>query len=398
MIGRGLVAIAVLALCGCEGAIFPEAADGKSTVKTLKSVVQVRPDDQAVQTIGRVAKAKSGELMFDAPDVQVRVAVKGVSSVTVLLRQFVPKINAQPSLFAVYVDNKMVKCASHPQPNAFSSFSTSGAGNNTIERYTFEIGDNGKARQVAVFKLTEPAWDVRNISANYVTFSGFEMAGSAPTTLPGPPLPKRKLEFLGDSITAGFCNLCHRSNETGVNLESGALSWPNMICDMLGAQCHKIAWSGFGMVRNCCGGDTYMPAVYQRTIASVEEIRWDFSSWVPDAVVINLGTNDLLPPEPDPVDEEFVNTYIDLVMNTAHKYDFNRTHFFLACGPMSEHYCPEVSAVIKNVTSAGVLASFLDQRQLIKSPCCGHPSVSDDIRIANSGAAFIKDTLHWDDV
>jgi hypothetical protein len=35
-----------------------------------------------------------------------------------------------------------------------------------------------------------------------------------------------------------------------------------------------------------------MPVVYRRTLASVPEPDYDFSSWTPDAVFINLGTND----------------------------------------------------------------------------------------------------------
>jgi hypothetical protein len=42
------------------------------------------------------------------------------------------------------------------------------------------------------------------------------------------------------------------------------------------------------MVANCCGGDTLMPAVFQRTLGSVPREDWNFSAWVPDALVINL--------------------------------------------------------------------------------------------------------------
>ena len=58
----------------------------------------------------------------------------------------------------------------------------------------------------------------------------------------------------------------------------------------------------YGMVENCCGGTTLASDVWRRTLATVvspnatdphgtaPENIWDFSSWVPDAVVINLGT------------------------------------------------------------------------------------------------------------
>jgi hypothetical protein len=55
------------------------------------------------------------------------------------------------------------------------------------------------------------------------------------------------------------------------------------------------------MVMNCCGGDTLASDVWKRTLATVpsdspadphgtrKDNEWDFSSWTPDAVVINLG-------------------------------------------------------------------------------------------------------------
>ena len=39
-------------------------------------------------------------------------------------------------------------------------------------------------------------------------------------------------------------------------------SWATGICDRLGAECHYNAWSGFGMVANCCGGSTLASDVH----------------------------------------------------------------------------------------------------------------------------------------
>ena len=46
-------------------------------------------------------------------------------------------------------------------------------------------------------------------------------------------------------------------------------SWATGICDRLGAECHYNAWSGFGMVANCCGGSTLASDVWTRTLATV---------------------------------------------------------------------------------------------------------------------------------
>ena len=129
-------------------------------------------------------------------------------------------------------------------------------------------------------------------SPNFVTFHGFLLDSGNIESLKS--LPTRRIEFIGDSITAGFCNLCPVDNNPTYEVESFALSWPSLVSQRLNATYHTSAWSGFGMVRNCCGGSTYMPEIFTRILGSVVGVGndWNFSDWIPDVVVINLGTND----------------------------------------------------------------------------------------------------------
>merc|ERR1712000_585028 len=97
-------------------------------------------------------------------------------------------------------------------------------------------------------------WNNKEPSPNFLTFSGFslDMGDALP---PITPIPNLRLEFLGDSITAGYCNLCPTvpSWPTGANQESFLAAWPSLVCEELNADCHTAAWSGFGMVRNIDG-------------------------------------------------------------------------------------------------------------------------------------------------
>ena len=195
-----------------------------------------------------------------------------------------------------------------------------------------------------------------------MTFGGFSVdpvtaGGRHVVTSPLPALPARKIEFLGDSITAGYCNACHDGHSSdnfnpdmGDNAESFVNSWPTQICDTLGAQCHTTAWSGLGLVANCCGfpraeeaaasggrggplgdGSHLMPAIFHRTLATDGDTRWEWSNWIPDALVINLGTNDGASARTP----EYLAAYIDLVTEAFANYG-PQLHVFLACGPMSD--------------------------------------------------------------
>ena len=136
---------------------------------------------------------------------------------------------------------------------------------------------------------------------NYLTFHGFSGDSTARLlpALESSAQQQHKVEFLGDSITAGFDNQCDiKGSPKGMPWsESFAKSWATLMCDELSAECHYNAWSGFGMVANCCGGSTLASDVWTRTIASLGSANpsdphgtiptnvWDFSKWTAHAVV-----------------------------------------------------------------------------------------------------------------
>ena len=50
---------------------------------------------------------------------------------------------------------------------------------------------------IRIFKATEADWNGGSPAPNYLTFYGIEVQGAKPTLGPLPPLPTRKIEFLG---------------------------------------------------------------------------------------------------------------------------------------------------------------------------------------------------------
>lgn len=165
------------------------------------------------------------------------------------------------------------------------------------------------------------------------------------------------------------------------------------------------------MAENCCGGQTLMSDVWRRSLASVPagdasdfhgttpENEWDFGAWKPDAVVINLGTNDGLGHRPEIVDT-FRNMYLDLVLNAVAAYGPS-THFILACGPMDESYCDSVSWVLGQAEGHGANVTFLDHRGFLDgshgSSCCGHPGRDVDVAMAARAARVIAVAMGWQD-
>lgn len=76
--------------------------------------------------------------------------------------------------------------------------------------------------------------------------------------------------------------------------------------------------------------------------------------------------------------------------------------FFLACGPMSEAYCPQTEWLTAKLNARGVEAHNLDQRQLdargerrYPCECCRHPGSRAHAAMGADAAAFVAEKLGW---
>lgn len=361
------------------------------------ALVAAAADVRNVQIMGRHLNTSQG-FVFDNPGVQIRARFTGPS-----INGYMSKTGEVDDYFVVYCDGKEVA-----SELSSASFSTNGW--TPGERVNVKLCqglDPNSEHEVVLFKSTEARFNSL-YAANQVTFVRFLGPKGVVDLLEPPALPSRRLEFLGDSITAGFCNLCESVDEAEKSRpigESFALGWPNLICQQLNADCHTIAWSGFKMYDDT--GRRHAPDIWRRTLASVPDSdpsaldnKWDFSSWRPDGVVINLGTNDHLEKHPENINV-YNSTYLDLVLQAASAYGPN-VRFFLACGPMSDKYCPEVEWVIQQAVARNVHAQLLDQRGLDDGThgpkCCGHPGVEIDAVVASKGAQAIGDALGWSEM
>jgi lysophospholipase L1-like esterase len=128
------------------------------------------------------------------------------------------------------------------------------------------------------------------------TFSGI-LLDSGATLLPPPPRSPRKIEFIGDSYTAGESDettaqsLPWEARFPVTNIDKG---FPVLIAKHFNAQYTTTCRSGSGMFCDWQGDTNQtIPKRFDRTFMDTAEPKWDFSKWVPNVVVICLGINDL---------------------------------------------------------------------------------------------------------
>lgn len=134
------------------------------------------------------------------------------------------------------------------------------------------------------------------------------------------PRPACRLEFVGDSLSSGEGLYGAREEDVFASAWFGAaLGFPQRTADLLGGECRIVSQSGWGLRsdwRNNPGHalpDRYErvcgPAAGEAGAALGAQAPYDFADWRPDAVVVNLGTNDAgamdNPPWQGPLGETF---------------------------------------------------------------------------------------------
>jgi len=172
------------------------------------------------------------------------------------------------------------------------------------------------------------------------------------------------------------------------------------------------AVSGIGLVRNYSFkyDARPMPAVYDLLFVELETSpAWDPASWVPDAIVIGLGTNDFSPGDSDRPKMEislFTTTYIDFVSKLRGYYA--NAQIFVISSPMLGDGWPAptdtsltdqktaLTAVEEHFSAAGdtkVHKFFMTK--LIGTGCGTHPDVEQHAYLAKELSTFVKSTMGW---
>ena len=134
-------------------------------------------------------------------------------------------------------------------------------------------------------------------------FKAFVLDEGASLRTPA-PLPERKIEFIGNSITCGYgVESTEKTDRFELETENHWMTYANIVSDSLHAQHTSISRSGIGAYRNYngpkAGSPDKMASQYEYTLFNKHNEKWDFSRYQPQLVCINLGTNDLSTPNYD---------------------------------------------------------------------------------------------------
>ncbi|WP_345947558.1 SGNH/GDSL hydrolase family protein [Mucilaginibacter sp. PAMB04274] len=228
-------------------------------------------------------------------------------------------------------------------------------------------------------------------------------AGSA--LLAAPAIKKHKIEFFGNSITCGFAVLDTTGKDRGsAPYEDNYQSYAAITARHFDAEYYCTARSGIGVLVSWF--PQIMPEMYDKVDPSNLQLKWDFTRYTPDLVVINLFQNDSWlvehPEHPEfkarfgdkkPTPAQIVAAYQSFVKTIRSKYP--KAQIICALGSMDASregspwpgYIKQAVVGLKDKS----IQSFIFPAK--NTP--GHPSKKEQMDMANQLIGFIDKNVKW---
>lgn len=257
------------------------------------------------------------------------------------------------------------------------------------------LSDN-QIHKVALYKSTESQDGI----------IGIEKINTTGEFIADMDVKSHKIEFIGDSGSCGFGNLNKPSEQRTSEGSDGMKAFAALTGIALDADFQIFAASGWGIKASIYTTpntvnvfDAYKNYDFSGSGAA---IKYDYSSFIPDLVVINLGTNDysyIYAAVTDPTEYEkrlndYKEQYIAMV-NFIHEL-YPNAHILMLHGLMNE------GKVIADATNElyNLLKPQIENLSTIQingdgQGASNHPSAKSHQAIADQLVQHIKTTLGW---
>lgn len=247
----------------------------------------------------------------------------------------------------------------------------------------------------------------RQDATHYFEFAGFYIDAEGSVLTPA-PLPKRKIECFGDSVTAGavveaadYTASCDPEGHNGI-YDNAWHSYSMITARNLGAQIHVTAQGGIAIFDDtgyyhspdCIGMETAYDKLCYFPEGDKGVTPWDFNKYIPDVVIFAVGQNDQhceKRDDPDITDPEYrakwKTRYKEIILDLKSKYP--NAVFILILTVLCHD--PEWDRAIEEITcelNDEKITHFMFTRTGKATP--GHPRISEQCEMAEELTAYIS--------
>ncbi len=335
----------------------------------------IAPSHPAISYMGRVEVNKSDQVKLYWSGTSVKIRFKGTSVGAIL------SDDKGGNYYNISIDG-VLDTIIKPDRNK--------------KQYLLADNLTNEEHNVEIFKRTE--WDKGTTS-----FEGFVLSKNA-EVLDNKFKRKRKIEFYGNSITAGYAVEDFSGNDNPDGLHTNNYNaYGAITARYFNAEYTAICKSGIGIMVSW--HPVIMPEIYNRINPLDSKSKWDFNKNVPDVVVINLLQNDSWLTSMSnheefqkrfgkkaPTEEDIVQSYADFVQKIRDEYP--NTSIVCMLGNMditkTDKWTGYVSAAVKSLNDEKVYTHFVDFKNTK-----GHPNIEEQKILAKSLIDFIEKTIDW---
>ncbi len=276
------------------------------------------------------------------------------------------------------------------------------------QEFSLYESDEESTVTITIMKYSEPEYAVCGIES--ITIDSNQLLA--------PPAPlQRKIQIIGDSITCGYGiegtveDLIHNTAT-----ENPSKAYSVRTAKALQAELEIVAWNGKGVITSYIGDDAntpddswLVPMLYQYTDAGCchqyfhEEKKdwekWNHSNFIPDLILIYLGTNDASYTREIPErNQEFENAYVAFLKEIHHIHP--NAKIICMLGTMDSRLCPTVEKAVDvfSASSPETEISYLQLPQQLDEDGLGtfwHPTSTTQKKAADLVIQRAKEMMDW---
>lgn len=208
--------------------------------------------------------------------------------------------------------------------------------------------------------------------------------------------PRRRMEFIGDSITCGMGN-----DESDKSCGQGEwydqhnawIAYGPLTARHYNAQWHLSSISGIGLMHSCCNKSTIMPPLFKKLGLSADTLQWDFKRYQPNVVTICLGQNDGIQDS-----ATFCKSYVDF-MKALRNYYPKATLVMLsspmAATELNKFLQTSILAVEDALKKKDKKITHYFFSKQYSGGCSSHPSGRDHALMAAELISFLSKKMKW---
>ncbi len=272
------------------------------------------------------------------------------------------------------------------------------------ETYTVFESEIPQDCTVTIVKLSETAMSTAGIKSIEVDSE----TGISPT-----PAKEHFIEFIGDSITCGYgVDDENRDHHFSTKTEDVTKAYAYKTAQNLNADYSMVSISGYGIISGYSDGkkkvsNQTIPQYYDKLGFSYgayngqtpSSVKWDFSSYTPDLIVINLGTNDDSYTLTDSDKQmEYCNAYVEFLKEIReHNPD---AKILCTLGVMGDRLYQYIELAVYNYTEETGDTNISTMKFDVQSPDDGyaadwHPTEATHTKAADKLTNEIKALMGW---